>query len=146
MTAIALVKRVWPYLAGAAILMGTLYAAYRHGVSVEGNRLNAIHAEDMRKRDAATADVLRDVLEASRKNLEASQRIERAALEQQQAGRSLAKTLMESVDRYVQENPVVLGCGLDGDGLRIWRDANAGPGRSGGAHAGGAGISDDSVR
>lgn len=51
---------------------------------------------------------------------------EGAAIQQQQEAKTEYRYITREVVRYVAANPSPDGCGLDADGLRIWRDASAG--------------------
>lgn len=124
--ALALFKRIWPYLAAAAVVLGALYGAYRHGVSVERARLSAQHAGELLAQAEANAKALEDIAAQSKANLDAAMAIERANLAQQAASQAFFQTLTEQVATYVDTNPGVRDCGLDADGLRIWTEANRG--------------------
>lgn len=125
---VAFLKRAWPYLVGALFVYLVLATAYGRGVSVERARLTAVHAVELSARDQATAKVLADQAEKSRKNLEAAQAISRANLISQQATQAEFKNLMDDVATYADTNSNVRSCGLDADGLRIWQAANSGGG------------------
>lgn len=125
-TAIAFIKRAWPYLVAALFVFWVLSLAYHRGAINERARLTAIHAVELSDRDQATAKALADQAEKSKANLEAAQAISRANLISQQATQDAFLTLSNEVAEYADTNSNVRSCGLDADGLRLWQAANSG--------------------
>lgn len=69
--AIAILKRAWPYLVGALLIMAVLYGAYRHGVTTTADR----YGRQIAEQDAANAAALAKAhADARTKEADAAQR------------------------------------------------------------------------
>lgn len=128
---IEILKRAWPYLVAVAVALLALYGAYSHGVSVTTSDYERKLAEQHDANTTALNDALAEQAKQSKANLDAALAIERQRLAQQAISQDFFNSLTEQVAQYVNQSPAVRACGLDADGLRIWREAN----RGSGAHA-----------
>lgn len=85
---------------------------------------------DVAQRDASDAQAEVQNVTEVRKDDKASQAdaavVEQQHVEQQQQAATEFKYITREVIRYVASNPSPAGCGLDADGLRIWRQSSAG--------------------
>lgn len=82
------------------------------------------------QRDAADATGATKAITEARTDDKAGQAgastVEHERVEQQAQAATEFKYITREVIRYVQSNPSPAGCGLDADGLRIWRQSSAG--------------------
>lgn len=101
---------------------------------------------DVAQRDAGDAKAVAENVTEVRKDDKASQAdtavVEQQHVEQQQQAATEFKYITREVIRYVASNPSPAGCGLDADGLRIWRQSSAGKAA---AEPGGAAVSNGAV-
>ena len=106
-----------PYtlLAGLIALLvaagGGFYAGHRAASNAcEAQKLQAVGRAISQAKQVASEDA----------------QVSRAYEGQREQVRTVYRTITKEVNHYVDTHPDSRGCGLDADGLRIWRAANAG--------------------
>lgn len=96
------------------------------GWTIRGWRADAVEA----RRDASDAQAEVQNVTEVRKDDKDSQAgtavVEQQRVEQDAQAATEFKYITREVIRYVASNPSPAGCGLDADGLRIWRQSSAG--------------------
>lgn len=131
--ALTLLKRFWPDLVLVAIFAVLSGFAYHHGHNVGTAEAQAKHAQEIQRRDQQAADALAAALDKAGKDAADALEAERANTKAQADTETHFKTIIQTVTKYVHENPAINSCGLDDDALRLWNsahDAAAYPGAS----------------
>jgi hypothetical protein len=113
--------------------------AFTVGYQVRDGRADAAVAVTATAQETARADQAVEARVNDHANEQGAAKGEAKRVDKKAASEVNFKTIERTVYRYVQANPDPGGCDLDGDGLRAWREANAGrPAHSEPEHSGGA--------
>lgn len=100
--------------------LGALYLAYQYGVN---------HSQLVC--EAAKVQPLVQAIQSHNTKAAAGQRVEKATFAAVAQNNAAFDLLDAEVKKYAEQNRAVADCGLDDDGLRLWRAANAGAGLAG---------------
>lgn len=114
------------------MVIGLAFVLWTVGAVVVGWQLRDGSA-DLAASDGATAtqearaDVAEDARATDQANSATATQVEQGRVEAAAVTDTQFRIIEREVVKYVQANPDPVGCELDGDGLRAWRQANAGP-------------------
>lgn len=141
----AVIRRIAPYFIAVIFVLAVLSLAFIAGVKVTTNKFEAQIAQTEKTQAEMLAQALQNQADANDANLKTALAAERANVEANQKTQVIYKTITETVDHYVQQNPDVVSCDLNADGLSVWNRANK-AGASQADHSGGARNVDAGMR
>jgi hypothetical protein len=108
-----------------ALILWTV-AAFFVGWQVRDGSADTAVAKTATQQQTARADQAEGARAVDHANAATSGAVQQQRAEAHVQSANNFKSIDKRVDTYVQANPDPVGCDLDGDGLRAWREANAG--------------------
>lgn len=114
-----------------ALILAAVFIAWSVGVFVAGWQVRDGSADTAvataaTQQQAARADQAESARTTDHTNARAGAQVQQQRANAHAASASDFNTIERRVVEYVQANPDPASCDLDGDGLRAWREANAG--------------------